>query len=113
MIAVISAILRFRATKSSFLAESFHGKSFDFYLHLEPLLNCMSAGFTVQISVKQALFHGKTLQRIALPVMFFFFRMAGASLNLDALRSCWPMANVHGCDSSNGDHGWFMAGGNH
>ncbi len=84
--------LAFGATKASFWLSHFMESHFDFYLHLEPLLICMSAGFTVQNFSQAGPFFMENLQRIALPVYVLFFSLAGASLNLDALRSCWPMA---------------------
>jgi len=62
---------------------------FDIHLHLEPLLICMSAGFTVQNFSKTGPYFMESLDRISLPVYVLFFSLAGASLNFDALRLCW------------------------
>ncbi|MCD6185575.1 MAG: cation:proton antiporter [Deltaproteobacteria bacterium] len=65
---------------------------FNIDFHLEPLLICMSAGFTVQnFSREGKLFLG-TLDRISLPIYLLFFTLAGAALDIKALRMCWPLA---------------------
>lgn len=84
--------LAFGATKTSLWLGHFAEGHFNFYLHLEPLLICMSAGFTVQNFSKAGPFFMENLERITLPIYVLFFSLAGASLNLDALRQCWPMA---------------------
>jgi Kef-type K+ transport system membrane component KefB len=61
-------------------------------LQLEPLLICMSAGFTVQNFSKCGNIFMEGLERFALPIFVLFFSLAGASLNLDALRMTWPLA---------------------
>lgn len=61
-------------------------------LQLEPLLICMSAGFTVQNFSKCGHIFMESLERFALPIFVLFFSLAGASLNLDALRMTWPLA---------------------
>jgi Kef-type K+ transport system membrane component KefB len=84
--------LAFGATKASLWLGHFVESQFNFYLHLEPLLICMSAGFAVQNFSKAGPFFMENLERITLPVYVLFFSLAGASLNLDALRLYWPMA---------------------
>jgi Kef-type K+ transport system membrane component KefB len=61
-------------------------------LHLEPLLICMSAGFVVQNFGRAGFQFMESLERAALPVFVLFFSLAGASLDLNALKACWPMA---------------------
>ena len=58
-------------------------------LHLEPLLICMSAGFTVSNFSKTGSAFIESLERISLPIYVLFFSLAGASLNLGALRIAW------------------------
>jgi len=65
---------------------------FDVYLHLKPLLICMSAGFTVQNFSKMGSYFMDSLDRISLPVYVLFFSLAGASLNFEALYVCWFLA---------------------
>ena len=61
-------------------------------LHLEPLLICISAGFTVQNYSRYGPVFMENLERFALPIFVLFFSLAGASLNLNALRMTWPLA---------------------
>ncbi|MDM8552823.1 hypothetical protein QUF72_22270 [Desulfobacterales bacterium HSG2] len=84
--------IAFGITKTSLWLSHFTEEHFDIYLHLEPLLICMSAGFTVQNFSKKGFEFMESLDRIALPIYVLFFSLAGASLNLEALRMCWPLA---------------------
>ena len=61
-------------------------------LHLEPLLICISAGFTVQNFSEYGYIFMEAMERFALPIFVLFFSIAGASLNLDALLMTWPLA---------------------
>ena len=61
-------------------------------LNLEPLLICMSAGFSVQNFSDMGRFFMDGLERISLPIYVLFFSLAGASLDLDALHIAWPLA---------------------
>jgi Kef-type K+ transport system membrane component KefB len=61
-------------------------------LHLEPLLICISAGFSVQNFSNCGHIFMEGLEHFALPIFVLFFSLAGASLNLDALRMTWPLA---------------------
>jgi Kef-type K+ transport system membrane component KefB len=61
-------------------------------LHLEPLLICISAGFTVQNFSRHGYIFMEAMERFALPIFVLFFSIAGASLNLDALLMTWPLA---------------------
>jgi Kef-type K+ transport system membrane component KefB len=61
-------------------------------LHLEPLLICISAGFTVQNFSKYGYIFMEAMERFALPIFVLFFSIAGASLNLNALLMTWPLA---------------------
>jgi Kef-type K+ transport system membrane component KefB len=65
---------------------------FSISLHLEPLLICISAGFSVQNFSNCGHIFMEGLERFALPIFVLFFSLAGASLNLDALRMTWPLA---------------------
>lgn len=61
-------------------------------LHLEPLLICMSAGFIVQNRSPHGHFFLDGLERVSLPVYVLFFCLAGAGIDLDALKATWPLA---------------------
>lgn len=63
-------------------------------MHLSGVLACMVAGFFIENYSP----HGDDLMRAvarhALPVYIVFFTIAGASLDLEALRAVWPLALV-------------------
>jgi len=80
-------ITKFSAALTQFM-EMQYGES----LHLEPLLICMSAGFFVQNFSKAGFALVKNLERSALPIYVLFFSLAGASLDIKALHTCWPIA---------------------
>jgi Kef-type K+ transport system membrane component KefB len=80
-------ISKFSAALTHFM-EIQYGES----LHLEPLLICMSAGFVVQNFGKSGSDLVKNLERSALPIYVLFFSLAGAALDIEALRICWPIA---------------------
>lgn len=66
--------------------------AFHFHLNLEPLLICMSAGFTIRNFTDTGRIFMDRLERISLPIYLLFFSVSGASLDIDALRFCWPLA---------------------
>ncbi len=82
----------FGVTKASFWLSEFMTEHFNIFLHLEPLLICMSAGFTVQNFSRTGADFINSLERSSLPIFVLFFSMAGASLNLNALSMCWALA---------------------
>ncbi len=61
-------------------------------LVLEPLLICISAGFTVQNFSNVGRTFMDHMENMALPIYVVFFSLAGASLDLAALRMTWPLA---------------------
>ncbi len=82
----------FGVTKISFWFDHFMESSFDITLHLEPLIICMSTGFFVQNFSKSGHLFMESLDRVSLPIFVLFFSIAGASLNIEALRITWPLA---------------------
>ena len=82
----------FSVFKASLWFNHFMEAHFAVSLHLEPLLICISAGFTVQNFSKYGYIFMEAMERFALPIFVIFFSLAGASLNLDALRMTWPLA---------------------
>ncbi len=71
-----------------FLGEYFH----DFHgisVNIEPLLICISAGFTIQNFSKYGSTFLKRMDRVSMPIYVAFFAITGASINIDALRSSW------------------------
>lgn len=63
-------------------------------VNIEPLLICMSAGFTVQNFSR----HGKTfldrMDRVSFPIYVAFFALAGASINVEVVRANWLLGVV-------------------
>jgi len=84
--------IAFGVTRISIWFSGYMASAFDIYLHLEPLLICMSAGFFVQNFSRSGIVFIENLDRMALPIFVLFFSLAGASLNLDSLIACWPFA---------------------
>ncbi len=82
----------FAVSRLSIWLNSFMVDRFDISLHLEPLLICMTAGFFVQNYSKFGSYFIESLERVSLPVYVLFFSLAGASLNLESLAFCWPLA---------------------
>ncbi len=81
--------LAFGVSKISMWLSNSMEINFDIHLHLEPLLICMSAGFTIQNFSKTGSYFMDSLEGISLPVYVLFFSLAGASLNFGALKLCW------------------------
>ncbi len=65
---------------------------YDLNIHLEPLLICVTAGFTVQNVSRQGSHFIEAIESVGLPVYVLFFTLAGAGLNLDALMQTWTIA---------------------
>jgi Kef-type K+ transport system membrane component KefB len=82
----------FSVFKASLWFNQFTETYFAVSLHLEPLLICISAGFTVQNFSRYGYLFMEAMDRFALPIFVLFFSLAGASLNLDALLTTWPLA---------------------
>lgn len=82
----------FGVAKASQWLSHFTAGHFGESLHLEPLIICMSAGFSVRnLGMGGAIFV-ESLERVSLPVFVLFFSLAGASLDLGALVLTWPLA---------------------
>ncbi len=82
----------FGVTKVSLWINYFMEAHFAISLHLEPLLICMSAGFSVQNFSRVGHDFMEGLERISLPIYVLFFSLAGASLDLGALHVTWSLA---------------------
>ena len=85
-------VMAFAVTKMSLWLEHAVALRFDVSLHLEPLLICMSAGFTVRNFSQVSRKFMESLEQSALPIYVLFFSLAGASLNFEALSKCWVFA---------------------
>lgn len=91
-LALILLFISFTVTKTCMAVNPFMETHFNVDFRLEPLLICMSAGFAVQnFSREDKLFIGN-LDRVSLPIYLLFFTLAGAALDIEALRMCWPLA---------------------
>ncbi len=89
---LILLFISFTVTKTCMAVNPLMETHFNIDFRLEPLLICMSAGFAVQnFSEEGKLFLG-SLDRVSLPIYLLFFTMAGAALDIEALRMCWPLA---------------------
>ena len=84
--------IAFGIGKTSLWLSGFVEHQFGVFLHLEPLLICMSAGFFIQNFTSTGMDFMETLERMSLPIFVLFFTLAGASLNLHSLLICWPVA---------------------
>lgn len=82
----------FAIAKIVIVASYYTQQHFHIHLSLEPLLICMSAGFTIQNFSKSGRRFEETLENMSLPIYILFFSIAGAALNLEALKLCWPIA---------------------
>ena len=91
-LALFLLFFAFGVTKASLWLNLYMEANYSVYLHVKPLLICMSAGFTIRNfgSAGHAFLEG--LDRVSLPIYVLFFSLAGASLDLDALRVTWPIA---------------------
>ncbi len=89
---VFLVFLGFVVAKISMWLTIFMKNQFGIFLHLEPLLICMSAGFVVQNFGKSGSIFIKSLESVEMPVYVLFFSLAGASLDFNALAVCWPLS---------------------
>ena len=85
-------LFAFSVTKCAFWLNHYTRHYVGFALELEPLLICMSAGFTVQNFSRSGRDFMEGLDRFSLPIYILFFALAGASLDLQALGETWPLA---------------------
>jgi Kef-type K+ transport system membrane component KefB len=86
--------MAFGIVKASFWLDQIMQTHFTLSLQLEPLLVCISAGFTVRNFSSQGPRFLASLERFSLPIFVLFFSLAGASLNLEALKMTWPIATA-------------------
>lgn len=61
-------------------------------IHLHGLLVAMTAGFWIENFTEEGEHFIEALERSSLPVYVVFFTIAGAALDLEALRQTWPLA---------------------
>ena len=63
-------------------------------LHLEPLLICMAAGFTVQNFSKHGATFLERMDRVSFPIYIAFFAITGASIDVGILKTAWFLGLV-------------------
>ncbi len=85
--AVIVIAMGFMVVKFSHLLGDYLHETRDIALHLEPLLICMAAGYTVQNYSKFGKEFLLKLDRVSLPIYILFFAITGASIDLGILKS--------------------------
>jgi Kef-type K+ transport system membrane component KefB len=85
-------LIGFAVTKTALWLGNFMEVRYAVSLHLEPLMICMSAGFTVQNFSSSGQKVAASLGKCALPIYVLFFSLAGAALDFNALLESWPLA---------------------
>lgn len=86
---VIIAATGFLVIKSCHMFSAYLSTAHQISLHLEPLLVCMAAGFTVQNFSGRGETFLESLDRVSLPIYVGFFAVTGAMIDLDMLRAGW------------------------
>ncbi len=91
---VIIAAMGFIVIKFCHLLGDYLHEMHDFSLHLEPLLICMAAGFTVQNFSKHGNRFLHSMERVSLPIYVAFFAITGASMNMEVLKTGWLLGLI-------------------
>ena len=91
---VVITAVGFIVIKFSHLLGDYLHEVHDIGLHLEPLLMCMSAGFTIQNFSKYGKIFLSKMDGVSLPIYVAFFAITGASINIDILKSGWMLGLV-------------------
>jgi Kef-type K+ transport system membrane component KefB len=91
---VIIAAMGFIVIKFCHLLGDYLHEAHDISLHLEPLLICMAAGFTVQNFSRHGNRFLHSMERVSLPIYVAFFAITGASMNMEVLRTGWLLGLV-------------------
>jgi len=86
---IIIAATGFLVIKSCHLVSDYLSSAHEISLHLEPLLICMAAGFTVQNFSGRGESFLASMDRLSLPIYVGFFAITGAMIDLDLLRAGW------------------------
>lgn len=91
---VVIIAVGFIVIKFSHLLGDYLHEVHDISIHLEPLLMCMSAGFTIQNFSKYGKIFLSKMDGVSLPIYVAFFAITGASINIDILKSGWVLGLV-------------------
>jgi Kef-type K+ transport system membrane component KefB len=91
---VIIVAMGFIVIKFCHLLSEYLHSIHDISLHLEPLLICMAAGFTVQNLSKHGTKFLSSMNRVSLPIYIAFFAITGASMNIEILKTGWILGLI-------------------
>lgn len=91
---VIIVAMGFIVIKFCHLLSEYLHNAYDISLHLEPLLICMAAGFTVQNLSKHGTKFLNSMNQVSLPIYVAFFAITGASMNIEILKTGWILGLV-------------------
>ena len=69
-------------------------ETYNFSIHLEPLLICITVGFFVQNFSSQGEHFLESMNDISLSIFIIFFVIAGANIDLNALKETWLIAII-------------------
>jgi Kef-type K+ transport system membrane component KefB len=86
---IVITAMGFFVIKFSHLLGDYLHEIHEINLHLEPLLICMAAGFTVQNFSKHGTTFLERMDRVSLPIYIAFFAVTGASIAVDVLKTAW------------------------
>jgi Kef-type K+ transport system membrane component KefB len=86
---IIIAAAGFLVIKSCHLFSDYLSSAHEISLHLEPLLICMAAGFTVQNFSSRGESFLESMDRVSLPIYVGFFAITGAMIDLEMLSAGW------------------------
>ncbi|UCH96235.1 MAG: cation:proton antiporter [Candidatus Aminicenantes bacterium] len=91
---VVITAMGFLVIKFSHLLGDYLEEAHEIGLHLEPLLICMAAGFTVQNFSKHGTTFLERMDRLSFPIYIGFFAITGANINVDVLKNAWFLGFV-------------------
>jgi Kef-type K+ transport system membrane component KefB len=86
---VVITVMGFLVIKFSHLLGDYLQEFHEIHLHIEPLLICMAAGFTVQNFSKHGTTFLERMDNVSLPIYIGFFAITGASIDVDVLKTAW------------------------
>jgi Kef-type K+ transport system membrane component KefB len=86
---IVITAMGFFVIKFSHLLGDYLHEIHEINLHLEPLLICMAAGFTVQNFSTHGTTFLERMDRVSLPIYIAFFAVTGASIAVDVLKTAW------------------------
>ena len=74
------------------MATVFYGNPVPDVVSFRTLTICISIGFTIQNFSQSGEHFLESIDKVAMPIYLLFFSMAGASLDLRAIQTCWALA---------------------